>query len=182
MNPALWVTVARIALVVPMVALFCAPGAWGIWGPGLVLVAAGASDALDGWLARRLDCVTELGAALDPVADKVVVAAALVLLAGDGRAPAVAAAALIARELLVSGLREALRSSPGLLAVSGLAKAKTAVQFAALALLLLAPGLPASGGLALAGSVLLWIAVALSLASGAGYVRRAVRAAAGKGG
>lgn len=172
MNPALAVTLARLALAVPLAVLFHLPAPWATLGAGGVFVAAGLADALDGWLARRLGCATRLGAVLDPVADKVVTGTALVLLAADGRAPAAAAAVLIARDLLVGGLREALAGASPALAVTGLAKAKTALQFAAVALLLLAPGLPVPGA-GEAGLALLWAAVALSVASGWGYARRA---------
>lgn len=173
MNPALAVTLVRFALVVPLVALFHLPAPWATLGAGGVFVAAGLADALDGWLARRLGCVTRLGAVLDPVADKVVTGAALVLLAADGRAPATAVAVLIVRDLLVGGLREALAGASPALAVTGFAKAKTALQFAAVALLLLAPSLPVPGAEE-AGLVLLWAAVALAVATAGGYLRRAV--------
>ena len=115
-NPALFVTCGRIALVVPFVACFYLPDSWSIWGAGGLFVAAGLSDALDGWLARRLDIVTELGSILDPVADKVMHAAALIMLTADGRVPAVAAAILLVRDFLVGGLRQ-LEQGRGALAV-----------------------------------------------------------------
>lgn len=175
MNPALAVTLARFALVVPLAVLFHLPAPWATLGAGGVFVAAGIADALDGWLARRLGCATRLGAVLDPVADKVVVGVALVLLAADGRAPAAAVAVLLARDFLVGGLREALGGAQPALPVTRAAKAKTALQFASVALLLLAPSLPVPGA-GEAGLVLLWAAVALSAASGWDYARRAVAA------
>ncbi len=182
MNLALAVTYVRICLTIPLIGLFFAPGAWGVWGSGLVFLVAGASDALDGWLARHLDCETKLGAVLDPVADKIITAAALVLLASDERAPAIAVTVLLVREFLVSGLREALAGpSFGVLAVSLTAKTKTATLFVAITLLLLAPGLPAPSEVALAGTVLLWVAMALALVSGADYVLRAVHSGSGRG-
>ena len=97
-----------------------------------------------------------------------------------GRAPAIAAVAILARELLISGLREALAGRVAL-PVQRLAKWKTAAQMGAIALLLLAPAaaplLPgaAGEGLAVAGEALLWLAVVLTWGSAIGYVRAAVR-------
>ena len=174
-NPALFVTCGRIALVVPFVACFYLPDSWSIWGAGGLFVAAGLSDALDGWLARRLDIVTELGSILDPVADKVMHAAALIMLTADGRVPAVAAAILLVRDFLVGGLRQ-LEQGRGTLAVSAVAKIKTALQFLALSVLLFAPGVPETEWPVIAGLALLWISVSLSLWSGGLYTLRAVTA------
>ena len=174
LNAALLVTCGRIVLVVPFVACFYWPGPWGIWGAGSIFVVAGISDALDGWLARRLNMVTRLGAILDPVADKIMHAAALIMLAADGRVPALAAAILIARDFLVGGLRQ-MKEGRGVLAVSPVAKAKTALQFLALSTILLAPGVATVEWLAVAGLGLLWTSVALSVWSGSLYTLRFVR-------
>ena len=174
-NPALLVTCMRIALIVPFAMCFFLPDAWAVWGAGSIFVLAGVSDAADGWLARRFDMVTDLGAALDPVADKIIQAVALVMLTADERVPAVAAALLLARDFLIGGMREVARGK-AVLAVSAVAKAKTALQFVALSILLFAPGIPMAGWLQDVGLVLLWIAVALSLWSGTAYMSRAVRA------
>ncbi len=173
-NPALLVTCGRIGLTVPFVASFHLPGPWDAWAAGGLFVLAGLSDALDGWLARKLDRVTDLGAVLDPVADKILQAAALVMLAADGRVPAAAAAILLARDFLVGGLRQAGRGR-SVLPVTGVAKGKTAVLFAALGVLLFAPVLPEARWPTAVGSGLLWAGVALSLWSGSLYVLRAVR-------
>lgn len=173
-NAAMLVTCGRIVLVVPFVACFYLPGHWGIWGAGGIFLVAGISDALDGWMARRLNMVTELGAILDPVADKIMHAAALIMLAADGRVPALAAAILIARDFLIGGLRQ-MEVSKGVLAVSAVAKAKTALQFLALSTILLAPGVTAAEWLATAGLGLLWTSVALSVWSGGLYTWRVAR-------
>ncbi|MCY3856815.1 MAG: CDP-diacylglycerol--glycerol-3-phosphate 3-phosphatidyltransferase [Rhodospirillales bacterium] len=174
LNAAMLVTCGRIVLVVPFVACFYLPGPWGIWGAGGIFVVAGISDALDGWMARRLNIVTELGAILDPVADKIMHAAALIMLAADGRVPALAAAILIARDLMIGGLRQ-MEESRGVLAVSPVAKVKTALQFLALSTILLAPGVTVAEWLATAGLGLLWISVALSVWSGSLYTLRVAR-------
>ena len=174
------VTGLRIVMVPVLVGAFFMDGLTGLWLGFAVFAAAALSDFLDGWLARRLDQHSLLGRILDPIADKLLVAAALVMLATDDRAPVIAVVAILGREFLISGLREALAGTVAL-PVQPLAKWKTAAQMGAIALLLLAPAiassLPGAGaeGLATAGEGLLWLAVVLTWGSAIGYVRDAVR-------
>ena len=174
------VTGLRIVMVPVLVGAFFIDGQTGLWLGFAVFAAASVSDYLDGWLARKLDQHSLLGRTLDPIADKLLVAAALVMLAWDERAPVIAVVAILAREFLISGLREALAGTVAL-PVQALAKWKTAAQMGAILLLLLAPAaaplLPeaAGGGLATAGEALLWLAVVLTWGSAIGYVRVAVR-------
>ena len=174
------VTALRIVMVPVLVGSFFIAGQTGLWLGFAVFAAAALSDFLDGWLARRLDQHSLLGRILDPIADKLLVAAALVMLATGGGASAIAAVAILAREFLISGLREALAGTVAL-PVQPLAKWKTAAQMGAIALLLFAPAagplLPAGAGAALAsaGDGLLWLAVVLTWASAIGYLRGAVR-------
>ena len=174
------VTGLRIVMVPVLVGSFFVVGASGLWLGFAVFAAAALSDFFDGWLARRLDQHSLLGRILDPIADKLLVAAALVMLATDGRAPVIAVVAILLREFLISGLREALAGKVAL-PVQPLAKWKTAAQMAAIALLLLAPAIApwlteaAGAGLASAGEGLLWLAAVLTWASAIGYVRASVR-------
>ena len=174
------VTGLRIVMVPVLVGSFFVAGASGLWLSFAVFAAAALSDFFDGWLARRLDQHSLLGRILDPIADKLLVAAALVMLATDERAPVIAVVAILLRELLISGLREALAGKVAL-PVQPLAKWKTAAQMVAIALLLLTPAIApwlsgaVSTGLATAGEGLLWLAVVLTWASAIGYVRASVR-------
>ena len=174
------VTGLRIVMVPVLVGAFFIDGLTGLWLGFAVFAAAALSDFLDGWLARRLDQHSLLGRILDPIADKLLVAAALVMLASDDRAPVIAVVAILGREFLISGLREALAGTVAL-PVQTLAKWKTAAQMGAIALLLLAPAIASSlpeavgGALATAGEGLLWLAVVLTWGSAIGYVRDAVR-------
>ena len=174
------VTGLRIVMVPVLVGAFFIDGLTGLWLGFAIFVAAGLSDFLDGWLARRLDQHSLLGRILDPIADKLLVAVALVMLATDDRAPVIAVVAILGREFLISGLREALAGTVAL-PVQTLAKWKTAAQMGAIALLLLAPAIASSlpeavgGALATAGEGLLWLAVVLTWGSAIGYVRDAVR-------
>ena len=174
------VTGLRIVMVPALVGAFFMDGLIGLWLGFAVFATAALSDFLDGWLARRLDQHSLLGRILDPIADKLLVAAALVMLASDDRAPVIAVVAILGREFLISGLREALAGTVAL-PVQPLAKWKTAAQMGAIALLLLAPAIASSlpgaaaDGLATAGEGLLWLAVVLTWGSAIGYVRDAVR-------
>jgi cardiolipin synthase len=142
----------------------------------LLFVAASATDWLDGYLARRLHQMSALGRMMDPVADKMLVASVLVALSASGELTGwdvVPTLIIIARELLVSGLREALASYTVALPVTFLAKIKTTVQLVALILLIGAPvTMPAIVDLGLAA---LWLAAALTLVTGLQYLAAGVR-------
>ncbi len=178
-------TLSRIAAIPFVAAAFYVPPPLGPWLVLLLFAAASVTDFLDGWLARRSGCATPFGQFLDPVADKLLVAAVLVLLAVDGRAPTLAVAIILCREILVSALREEMARHGVRVTVSRLAKVKTACQMSALALLL-AAGVAGSIGMPPAqvaniGAALLWLAAVLSVVTAAGYFRPAlVRLARGE--
>ncbi len=169
-------TLSRVALIpVVIVMLFAEDPAMRWWVFALFVVLA-LTDYLDGYLARVLDQASDLGALMDPIADKVLVAALVVGLVsrGDIAGWDVAGAVLIlCREFLVSGLREFLAQRDLPLPVTRLAKWKTTAQLVALALLILAP--LADPGQLLAISAIWWVATALTLITGFDYVRSAAR-------
>jgi len=152
------------------------------WG----FVIAAITDFFDGWLARKLKVVSLLGAILDPIADKVLVADAVVGLAVLGSRTVAAAGGLILfREFAVSALRETLAPKGLTLPVTLLAKWKTTLQLLALAAQLfvggwIAWGLPRDPALAqkasMTADVLLWAAVVVTLWTGAAYARAARKA------
>ena len=173
-------TLLRVAAIAPYIALMLMEGPAARWGALAIFIAAALSDAADGWLARRAGGGTPFGQMLDPIADKLLTAAALVMLIANGElmgAHAVAAYLILARELAVSGLREHLGRAGASLPVSKLAKWKTALQFAALAALTPGPHLYAvwTTGPAIAPG-LLWAAMAVTLVTGADYFRALFRA------
>ena len=141
-----------------------------------VFALAGVTDWLDGWLARRWNVVSKLGAFLDPVADKILVAVALVLIVQvDGRAwLALPAAVIIGREITVSALREWMAESGARsrVAVSWLGKAKTVMQIVAITMLLFRYDLYTLPVYSL-GVLFLQIAALLTLWSMFGYLRAA---------
>lgn len=146
----------------------------------VLFVIAGASDWLDGYLARQMDIVSPVGRMLDPIADKLLVAACLLALAAGRVADAVflvPALVILMREFLVSGLREHLAGADVVVPVSMMAKGKTAVQMTALGCLIGAPVL--TGGTRVmvetGGLVLLWLAAAMTVHTGILYFRAGAR-------
>lgn len=133
-------TALRIVLIPAIVVLFYLPYNWADMACGLMFALAGITDWIDGYLARRLGQVSPLGAFLDPVADKLIVAVALVLLVS--RDPhwyvTLAAAVIIGREIAISALREwmAAIGARRKVAVSSLGKFKTILQVVGLSLML----------------------------------------------
>jgi cardiolipin synthase len=167
-------TVARIGAVPLLIAAFYLPAPAASWAALAVFAAASVTDWFDGWLARRWDQQSDFGKVLDPIADKLLVAAALFMLAAFDRLSLpsiVAAIAILGREILVSGLREFLAGRASL-PVTMLAKWKTAVQMLAIAVLLVAPAAPAHLRAQLIGEIALWIAAAMTLVTGWDYLRR----------
>lgn len=133
-------TLARIALIPLFVGIFYLHSWWGNMMAAAIFLIAGITDYLDGYLARRLNQSTRFGAFLDPVADKLMVAAALVLLVEYHANPwlAIPAIVIISREIAVSALREWMAEigARGAVAVSWIGKVKTVMQITAITLLL----------------------------------------------
>ena len=133
-------TIARIVAVPLVIALFYWQNTWSNPLAAVVFIAAALTDMLDGYLARRLNITTPLGEFLDPVADKLMVATALVLLVGhDTRAfLVITAIVIIGREITVSALREwmAQLGARAKVAVSGMGKLKTTLQMTGLSMMM----------------------------------------------
>src|SRR5512132_1114631 len=170
-------TVAR-ALAVPIViVLFTWDFEDHAYWATAVFVVAMATDQVDGWLARRRNQTSALGALLDPIADKVLVLAMLVMLVGEGVAPAWMVAAIVVREFLVSGLRLAAIQRHVVIAARDLGKVKTWAQAVGAAI----AGFAAAG--AWSDTVAWWallVAVVLTWVSGLDYARVAPRVLRGE--
>lgn len=169
-------TLARIVMIPVFGLVFFLPVGWAGFAAALVFAVAAVTDWLDGWLARRLQQTTAFGAFLDPVADKLMVAVALVALVAVNPSPlfALPAAVIIGREIAVSALREwmAELGKRATVAVSVIGKFKTGAQMVAIVMLLYGEpvaGLPTS----ILGLLLLYIAAALTLWSMIVYLRAA---------
>ena len=178
-NIPILLTWLRIILIPLLVALYYVPASWAIPGgrdlvATVVFVVAAWTDWLDGYLARRWNETSAFGAFLDPVADKLMVAAALIILVYLDRVGALIAVVIIGREITISALREwmAQIGAHKSVAVSMIGKVKTAAQMSAIPLLLYHE--PIGGiDIQLMGTGLIYIAAVLTLWSMAYYVRMA---------
>jgi len=169
-------TTARALAVVPLVGFCFIQDAWAHWAAFGVFVAASLTDYFDGKLARAWGQTSDFGRFLDPIADKLLVGAALLALTANGAilgVDVVAAIVILCREIFVSGLREHLGGRAVVIHVSKLAKWKTAAQMAAIGLLLIDDAAPAGWPVGEIGSTLLWIAAVVTALTGADYLRGA---------
>ncbi len=169
-------TYGRVAAVPLVVAfLFWPTEAWARWSALGIFVAAAVTDFFDGYLARAWSQQSSLGRMLDPIADKLLVAAVLLALTADRTVSGIslwAAIVILCREILVSGLREYLAELRVPMPVTAVAKWKTAVQMVALGFLIAGPaGEAILPGAIWIGTVLLWVAATLTLYTGWDYMK-----------
>jgi CDP-diacylglycerol--glycerol-3-phosphate 3-phosphatidyltransferase/cardiolipin synthase len=170
-------------LAVPAVVLclFLVPGDAGRWWALAVYIGACLTDWLDGFLARVWRQQSMLGRVLDPIADKLLVGATLLMLTHDRTIDGIhvaAAVIILCREILVSGLREFLAELNVRVHVTQLAKWKTTLQMTALGVLLAGPaGDKLVPGVTWTGLVLVWMAALLTLWTGYDYLKAGVRTA-----
>ena len=153
------ITIGRICLVPVFVVVFYLPTEHRMQAAAAIFIIAALTDYLDGYVARRLKQETKAGAILDPLADKLIILTALVMMTGKG-VPYIVTAIILFRELLITGIR-ALREAEPMVKARFLGKLKMASQIIAVTMALLA--LPHS-------LFMLWIATALTVISGADYV------------
>ena len=175
-------TVGRILIVPFFVLAFYLPGSYGDLTALILFIVASFTDFLDGMLARLLGEESKLGELLDPIADKIIVATALILLVMDGTIrhyEVIAAIIILTREILISGLREFLAEGKIKLPVSNLAKLKTVLQMVAIALLLSGE----TGNKIInfqdynaqtIGIIFLWLSAFLTLFTGYDYMRKGI--------
>jgi cardiolipin synthase len=166
-------TISRIVVIPPMVAAFYLDKDWANVIACVLFVAASLTDFFDGYLARSWKQQSDIGRFLDPVADKLLVAAAILMLVGFDRLGGfhvLAALVILCREILVSGLREFLAELRVGVPVSRLAKWKTGIQMTAIALLLLGESGPRWLAADDVGAALLWVAAGLTLITGYDYL------------
>ncbi len=176
MNIPNYLTFLRIALIPVFVLVFYLPFHWSRIATAIIFTLAAVTDWLDGYLARKWQQTSQLGTFLDPVADKLIVAVALVLIVGEKDLPLIAlpAAVIVGREIVVSALREwmAELGQRASVSVSLVGKFKTTMQMLAIICLLLY--VPDSGQwIGKLGYGLLYIAAFLTLWSMIVYLRAA---------
>ena len=179
LNLPILLTWLRIVAIPLLIAVYYLPADWATsyerdLVATLLFCAAALTDWADGYLARKLNQTSAFGAFLDPVADKLMVAAALIVLVQLGRADAIVAMIIIGREITISALREwmAKIGASKSVAVSMLGKVKTSAQMLALPMLLFYAPL-AGFDMKLIGNWLIWIAALLTLWSMGYYLRMA---------
>ena len=177
-----YLTIGRIITVPIFVFTYYLPGFYGDIIPFVLFVLASFTDFLDGLLARMYKEESKLGELLDPIADKIIVATALILLVMDGTIKnyeVIAAIIILTREILISGLREFLAKGKINLPVSSLSKAKTFLQMVAISALLTGE----TGNKIInfqdynaqtIGIVLLWLSAFLTLYTGYEYLRKGI--------
>ncbi|MEQ8195270.1 MAG: CDP-diacylglycerol--glycerol-3-phosphate 3-phosphatidyltransferase [Rhodospirillales bacterium] len=173
-------TFSRIAAIPIVVLLLLLPQPLGNWLAFSVYVYACITDFFDGYLARAWEQQSSLGKFLDPIADKLLVAAVLLMLVGIDRIQGLTllpAAVILCREILVSGLREVLATVRVGVPVSTLAKWKTTIQLIALGFLIVGNAGPDFGPVPTLqiGVVGLWGAAILTLVTGYDYLRHGLR-------
>ena len=177
-----YLTIGRIIIVPIFIVAFYLPGFYGDIIPFALFLIASFTDFLDGLLARMFKEESKLGELLDPIADKIIVATALLLLVMNSTIKnyeVIAAIIILTREILVSGLREFLAKGQIRLPVSNLAKLKTFLQMFAIAILLTGE----TGNKILdfqdynaqtIGIILLWLSAFLTLYTGYEYLRKGI--------
>jgi cardiolipin synthase len=166
-------TLSRIAIIPLVVLTFYLDRPWDAWLGGGLFAVACVTDWLDGHFARRWQQISAFGRFLDPIADKLLVSMILMMLVAFGRLshPALFPALIIlAREILVSGLREFLAGLRVSVPVSRLAKWKTGIQMVAIGVLLTSDALPHAAVIEALGEGLLWLAAILTLITGYDYL------------
>jgi len=175
-------TMSRVAVIPVFVALFFLESATGQWVACGLFALAAITDFFDGYLARSRDQTSAFGTFLDPVADKLLVASALLMMVALDQISGlvvVPAVIILCREILVSGLREYLAGFAVSLPVSRLAKWKTTVQMIAIGFLIVGnaahPAVPEAFPVRLIGEAGLWVAAVITLVTGFDYLRTGLR-------
>jgi cardiolipin synthase len=164
-------TVSRIFTIPLIVGTFYVEGSTARWVACLLFIAAAITDFFDGYFARRRNSVSVLGRFLDPIADKLLVAASLLMLT----AFVLPAVVIMLREIMVSGLREFLAELRVGMPVSRLAKWKTGIQMTAIPMLLVGPAAPSWIPAQMLGEICLWGAAILTLITGWDYLRAGLK-------
>ncbi|NPV04988.1 MAG: CDP-diacylglycerol--glycerol-3-phosphate 3-phosphatidyltransferase [Syntrophaceae bacterium] len=163
------ITVLRIGILPVLFLVLLEPGEGMSLAIAILFILAALTDLLDGYVARRYNIVTRIGKLLDPIADKIIMSTALVLLIPIGRAPAWVVALMIMRDFAVDGLRSMAAAEGHVIEASRIGKYKTLCQIVAVSALIIhypIYGIDASS----IGTVFLYVALVLSLWSGFDYL------------
>lgn len=164
-------TICRILLIPVIVVAFYLDGKFSNLLAAIIFIFASITDYLDGMLARMWHAQTQFGRILDPIADKLLVVATLVMMIHTDKAPVIPALLILLREILVSGLREHLSAINISVPVTNLSKIKTAIQMIAIITLILGNVFWFPHVTLFIGQVLIWVAAILTLITGYAYCR-----------
>ncbi len=171
-------TFSRILMIPLIVGSFYLAGDKAYWISFAIFTLAGITDFLDGYIARKYNMTSALGKFMDPIADKLLIAAALLMMVAFNRIEGwavIAAVIILCREFAVSGLREFLADLKVSVPVSYLAKWKTTLQIFALGFLLVGKASPDFIDAVLIGEICLWLAALLTLYTGYDYLKAGLR-------
>ncbi len=176
-TPANILTLIRILIIPVLIALFYIPGPYGVISAGVLFTIAGLTDYFDGALARQHQHESNIGRFLDPLADKLLITAAIIMLVGFDHISGltiIPAIIIICREILVSGLREYLGSMNVTLPVTYLAKWKTGFQMTGIGCLIINDTITVIP-FTFVGFVTFWVAGILTLITGYDYLKQSLK-------
>ena len=160
------ITVLRVVLIPFFIVFMMMSASWAKWAALAVFVAASLTDFVDGHLARKLNMITDFGKFMDPLADKILVAAAMILLTEEGIIPAWIVIVIIGREFIVSGFRMLAAEKGRVIAAGWWGKIKTAETMVMLVIVLLFQAIGLSGGVYFViEQVLIYLALVLTVVS-----------------
>lgn len=163
-------TYGRMLAALPLAFFLHLGEPWSVWPAAILFCLASLTDWLDGYWARKYSCESAMGKFMDPIADKIIVLAALILLLDQGMLPASLVILLLARDIFIGGIRSVAATNQVIIAAKPFGKWKTGFQMMSIPCLFLAPADFFSGyplyDLGLYG---LWVSVLLSLISGVQY-------------
>lgn len=163
-------TLLRIVMVPIFIVLCYLPSPWSTWVAMAVFALASATDLVDGMIARRMHLVTTFGKFMDPIADKLLVNSAMIMLVGQGRLAAWACCVFIGRELIISGFRLVAASKGEVMAAGWLGKFKTVFQMVYIILALI-HDYPFSLVNFPASEICMWISMVLAVWSAVAYMK-----------
>jgi len=165
-------TVGRVFLIPILIASFYLEGRTSYYVATAIFIFASITDYFDGFIAKLYKAQSAFGRMLDPIADKMLVASALVMLIEFDRVHVLPAIAILCREILVSGMREYMAELKVSIPVSNLAKLKTSTQMVAISLLLLGDEGTGLKFIPILGTILIWLAAVLTIFTGYLYCKQ----------
>jgi len=172
------ITLSRIVIIPLILLLLAIPHGWAAWLALILFAAAGVTDWLDGYMARRDNEITKIGQFLDPIADKLLVASVILMLVYNAQISGMSvlpAVIILLREVAVSGLREYLAGLRVSVPVTRLAKWKTTIQLLALGFLIVGRYAPDSIPATLIGDFGIWIAATITVITAWDYWRASLK-------